>query len=221
MSIAEKLTQIAENQEKVYEAGKEEAWQYVAQLRTTFSGATFPSGYELAISVPGRNNATVNQFISGATGLRKLTITDSPIAEVSSYFAFCQCADLEEIDFSNFVQGGGAVVVTDASYLFYGNTNLRAVYGELDFSAGVNLSSAFSNCQALEEIQIKAGTLNKDATFAPCSKLSDASRQSIVDGLADLTGQTTQTITFHKDVYDKLTEAQRATITAKNWEVKH
>ena len=41
--------------------------------------------------------------------------------------------------------------------------------------------------------------------------------QSIIDGMADLTGATAQTLTFHKDVGAKLTDAQKATITAKNW----
>ncbi len=200
-----------------YEQGKQEAWQYVTRMMSTFNGATFPSGYEMAISVPSRNDATVNQFINGATGLRKLTITNNPMADVKSYFAFSGAHDLEELDLSNFVQGGGAVVVTDASYLFYGDTKLRAIYGELDFSAGVNLSTAFTNCTSLEEVRIKAGTLNKSMTFAPCSKLSNASIQSIVEGLADLTGQTTQTLTLHADVGAKLTDEQKASVTAKNW----
>jgi endonuclease I len=41
--------------------------------------------------------------------------------------------------------------------------------------------------------------------------------QSIVDALKDLTGATAQTLTFHADVGGKLTDAQKATITAKNW----
>jgi hypothetical protein len=35
--------------------------------------------------------------------------------------------------------------------------------------------------------------------------------------LVDLTGATTQTLTFNKDVKAKLTETQIATITNKNW----
>ena len=47
--------------------------------------------------------------------------------------------------------------------------------------------------------------------------LSDETIQSIIDGLADLTEQTTQTITFYATVGAKLTDEQKATITAKNW----
>ena len=41
--------------------------------------------------------------------------------------------------------------------------------------------------------------------------------QSIIDGLKDLTGAESQTLTFHSAVGNKLTDTQKATITAKNW----
>lgn len=203
-----------------YEQGKQEIFGYMGQLSTIFHSTVFPDGYELYMSVPSRSGVVISQMIYGATGLRKLTITDSPLAEIKSYFAFGSCRSIEELDLSNFVQGGGAVVLTDASYLAYGNLKLRAIYGELDFSVCVNLAAPFANCTALEEIRIKAGTLRASISFAQSNVLSDASIQSIIDGLADLTGQTAQEITFHPTVKEKLTPEQKATITAKNWILK-
>ena len=76
--------------------------------------------------------------------------------------------------------------------------------------------SCFANCYALENITFE-GVIGCAISFSSSSKLSDASVQSIIDHLADLTGQTAQTLTFHKTVGDKLTDTQKATITAKNW----
>jgi hypothetical protein len=41
--------------------------------------------------------------------------------------------------------------------------------------------------------------------------------QSIIDHLKDLTGQTPQKLTFHATAGGKLTDVQKAAITAKNW----
>lgn len=180
--------------EKGYEQGYKEAWRYVGQLNNSFANVTFPDGYEMSISVPSRNSANLNQVIYSAKGLRKLTIKDSPIADVKSYFGFGFCTSIEEIDLSNFVQGGGAVVVTDASYLFYGDTKLRVILGELDFSTGVGLSTVFTTCNALEEVRL-GGVLEQngfDIHWSP--KLSKASITSIIEHLSTTTSGLTVTL---------------------------
>lgn len=70
--------------------------------------------------------------------------------------------------------------------------------------------------QGLEEIRFE-GVIGKNLRLQWSGKLSNESVQSIIDHLKDLTGATTQTLTFHKDVGARLTEAQKAVITAKNW----
>jgi hypothetical protein len=64
-----------------------------------------------------------------------------------------------------------------------------------------------------------SGTIGKTISFAQSKKLSDASIQSIIDALADLTGQTALKVSFHSDTILKLTEDQIATISAKNWDI--
>lgn len=71
------------------------------------------------------------------------------------------------------------------------------------------------NC-ALENVTFE-GEIGADISFGESQKLSNASIQNIIDHLADLTGQATQTLTFHKTVGEKLTDTQKATVTAKNW----
>lgn len=73
------------------------------------------------------------------------------------------------------------------------------------------------NSNNIEEIRFVKESIKQSISFDNCANLSDLSRQSIIDGLADLTGQTEQTLTVHKTVGEKLTDEQKATITAKNW----
>lgn len=80
--------------------------------------------------------------------------------------------------------------------------------------------NTFNNCRNLEEINIVCegeGGFATNLSFAQSSKLSAESVQSIIDALVDLTGATAQTLTFHKTVGAKLTQAQKNAISAKNW----
>lgn len=74
--------------------------------------------------------------------------------------------------------------------------------------------NCFSACGKLEEFTIE-GNIGQAFNMAHCNLLTDDSIQSIIDALATVT--TTQTLTLHKDVKAKLTEAQLTQITSKNW----
>lgn len=56
-------------------------------------------------------------------------------------------------------------------------------------------------------------------SFSTAADLDGESAQSIIDHLADLTGKTRQTLTFHNRVGSNLTEEQKAVVTSKNWEL--
>jgi hypothetical protein len=85
----------------------------------------------------------------------------------------------------------------------------------------VNVSrytSAFTGCSKLKNITIAEGSsIDVDFNISATAVLTNTSVQSIIDHLKDLTGATTQKLTFHATVGGKLTDAQKATITAKNW----
>ena len=232
MSIADKLTTIAENQQRVYDAGYEsgftdgqaqggggeDLWQYVTTLNQTFQHMAFPDGYELTLNVPNLSkDRDINNIIERCTGLRKLTIKcGREDIVLRSYFAFGSCQAIEEIDLSQFCNTE-VVRITKSNYMFYSANKLKTIRGVLDFSQVTDNTSIFSGCSHLENIEIAQESLKVTTSFASCSMLTDASIQSIIDGLADLTGQTAQTLTFHSTVGAKLTDAQKAAITAKNW----
>ena len=87
---------------------------------------------------------------------------------------------------------------------------------KLIVSDGKTYNNTFINCTALENIVIE-GVVGTSISFNNSSKLTDASVQSIIDHLKDLTGATAQTLTFHETVGAKLTQTQKDAISAKNW----
>ena len=94
--------------------------------------------------------------------------------------------------------------------------------GELDISSITSepaMRDMFKNCNYLKKVCFVPGCIKFDISFVHCSKLEDSAVQSIIDGLADLTGQTAQTLTLHPTVGARLTAEQKAAIAAKNWSV--
>lgn len=77
-------------------------------------------------------------------------------------------------------------------------------------------TGGFNNADQLQNITFE-GVIGNSISFNHSSLLTDASIQSIIDHLKDLTGETAQTLTFHATVGGKLTAEQKAAITAKNW----
>ena len=103
------------------------------------------------------------------------------------------------------------------SFMFIYNDELESIHSVLDFSKAKNATKPFNGCRSLKNIRFKPNSIFLNAMFADSDKLTDESTQSIIDGLADLTGQASQTLSLHKDVGAMLTDEQKAAITAKNW----
>ena len=107
---------------------------------------------------------------------------------------------------------------TNLRVMFYNCRNLTTI-PQLDTRKNTNFSNTFDHCCTLKNISFVAGCIKKSINFLQSNKLTNESIQSIIDGLADLTGQTAQTITFHTTVKNKLTEEQIASATSKNWNI--
>ena len=128
----------------------------------------------------------------------------------NSMFYYCRnLTTIPQLDVSN---------GTDFNYMFQNCSNLITI-PQLDTSNGRTFNDMFKYCYALENTFFVAGCIKKSISFVHSPLLNDESRQSIFDGLADLTGQTSQTITFHSNVKNKLTEEQIASATSKNWNI--
>ena len=91
--------------------------------------------------------------------------------------------------------------------------------GEMEIPKVTVADNAFAGCTGLERISFVPNCINVSINFASCSKLDDASIQSIIDGLADMTGQTAQTLTFHNTVGLRLTFEHHQALSVKNWNI--
>lgn len=106
---------------------------------------------------------------------------------------------------------------TSMAYFISRWSQLEIVDGiPIDFS-GTTTGIQTLNLAKLVEMRIAPVSIKAKIGFYYSPNLSDETIQSIIDGLADLTGQTAQTITLHADVKSKLTDTQLTTITSKNW----
>lgn len=222
MSIAEKLQAIAENQQAVYDAGYakgqaaggEDILQYATNADYLFNAATFPDGYELTINIPNMTE-NANRLVRYAKGVKKVVLKGNTANNaIGLQYAFQNDSKgmLEIVDATEWGEGG--LKPTYANNCF-ANNKLQSILGEIDMSVVVNVSSMFNSAESLMDVRFKANTIKKSLEFGQSYNLTADSVQSIVDGLADLTGQTTQTLTLHKNI--ALTDDQKATISGKNW----
>ena len=212
MSVADKLTQIAQNMQAVYEAGKAAGggasvpnpFEYAKNLAAMYAEAVFPDGYEPNFT------SSMAMFADSVKGLRKITMNVPTNMEHTAYYFGRNNSCIEEVVFPD------GIVFKSANYMFNSATALRSIYGAMDVSKLTN-DNMWGGCTALEDITFIPGTIGASLTFKHSSLLTDASIQSIIDGLADVTAGDTQQLTLHATVGAKLTEAQKAVITAKNW----
>jgi hypothetical protein len=190
-------------------------------LQYMYRQAEFPAGYELDLTVTDTSALKdLLSFTHAATGLKsvKLSFINKGTA-VSANYSFCGMSTsavdtLEVVDIS-----GMGCTFTSLAGTFMLQKVLRKIIGAIDLTGCVNCGSAFYECRALEEIEFKQGTIPKSIDFRHSPNLTETAIQSIVDGLADITGATAQTLTLHATVKAKLTETQKATILLKNWNI--
>ena len=215
MSIAEKLTTIAENQKRVYDAGftagqaeggsVQDNARYASSIR--FHNTAFPEGYEMLLKLNDPDN--LPQF-RGATGIRKVTIDVHTDKSYDASNFLYNNTTIEELVFPDGIQ---------FSSLGYFATNCKAlkrVVGRVNMT-GITTSSIYNGCSALEEVYFMPNTIGVNFDIKHSALLIDASVQSIIDGLADLSGTEPQTLFLNNAIGAKLTDAQRETIAGKNW----
>ena len=113
-----------------------------------------------------------------------------------------------------YVKGINTSGAIDIRLMFSGSA-IETIEEPMDISQVTkvnNTQNAFA-CDNLTEIRFVSGTIKISIDFSRCAKLSAQSIQSIIDGLATIT--TAQTLTLNSTIV--LTDEQKATITAKGW----
>lgn len=160
MSIAEKLTTIAENEQKVYEAGRTQEWSdFWDDLqrngdRTNYSNA-FGGG--------------LNDTQSGWTDRMFRPKYDIKASQMGGMFGRSTIVNIKQR-----LEDCGVVLIDDASslyYTFYMANTTHIPY--LSKTAKTNIQNAFNGCQKLvsiDGIRVAEGCVYENA-FYNCSKL--------------------------------------------------
>ena len=194
-------------------------WLYYARkLNNTFGGVDFPQNTEFVARFKGATD--YGYMFNNCRNIKSIKmITETPEA-VIDMTAFCSIASngnatLELVDFSEFNKQ-----FSNVYNMFSYQYKLHTILGALDLTNSTNNNFMVRGTNKLENIEFVEGTIHLSISFSYSSLLTDASIQSIIDGLADLTGVDTQTIEFHSTIVAKLTETQLNQIANKNWTSK-
>lgn len=209
---------------KMAGGGSGESWlDYATSISNLFALAVFDVDtldieYGSKITETEIGNCLYSAF-TRQKGLKKIKINTgiiyiNPVNCGNAFETTTSYGQLEKIEIP-FISN---VLINNATRMFYEQRALKEIVGNLNLSGLTGaIVNAFQNCLALEEVRFKQNSIPKSIDIKYSSLLSNASIQSIIDGLMDLTGATAQTLTLHADVKAKLTETQLATITGKNW----
>jgi hypothetical protein len=221
MSIANKLITVAENQQKVYDAG------FVAG-QNSGGGGGYDEGFSAGQQAEYdrfwdayQENGNRTEYVEGFC--RRSWNADTynpkyPITGVNYGF---------QSTFSN-----SSITDTKVDLILRGGNNMRATFNMCTRMVRIpslilevpvtDAASAFHNCLNLEEINVSCvndGCFAVSLSLQHSSKLTPDSVTSVINALKDLTGQTAQKVQFHTDVLSRLTAEQAEAITAKNWTI--
>jgi hypothetical protein len=149
------------------------------------------------------------------TNITSLKLIAPNLTTFQMYYAFNKCKSLKFVDFSQCNEEFKLRDRADSTFAWC--EVLEKIIGTLDFSNVGNVANAFRYCYALQELRVAPLSIKLSLSLSDSPNLSPETIQSIIDGLADLTGETAQTLTLHADVGAKLTDEQKAVIIVKNW----
>lgn len=199
MSIAEKLTQIAENQQKVYDAGKKaqydafwNAYQMNGERRGYefgFSGAgwtdeTFVPKYDIIATGNAHNMFTSSRMVDLSAALKKagVSLNIGAADRVDTMFYYSTLlTNVPKLDVRGVTYIGGL------NNMFASCVKLQTIEKLIlptDRYISAN-SSAFSNCKALKNIVIEGKIGTSGWSFKSCTLLTAGSLTSIINALAE------------------------------------
>lgn len=230
MTVAEKLTQIAENQQAVYDAGFGEGYDdgWLDGFEDgQADGGSYDEGYADGVYEHFRdytrrcNMGTNFLYAFAGSGWRNTkTGTDIMASYVPTENMVFDC----KTNASNMYAYSGVTDTVATIDLSKATNNVSAAFSNATNMVTIRKlivsettpSIGFTGCSKLVNLNVE-GTFGKAVNLSACAKLSNASVQNVIDCLKDLTGSTALKLTLHADVGAVVTQAQKDAITAKNW----
>ena len=192
MSVAEKLQQIADNQPRVYEAGKRDERE---DMWDVFQNGGAEANYRYAFCYTRFTDETFKPKhdikCMEADSSAQCVFYQSPITDTKV---------------------GIYAPSTNATQCFQ-NSSLKTIR-LFHVHESTTFPSTFAGCDDLENIRI-GGTIGQSINFSACTKLTHDSLMSIIEHLGVVTS--TRTCTLGATNLAKLTDAEKAIATEKGW----
>ena len=173
----------------------------------------------------------MSYMFDNCSNLTTLDLSNFNTSSVTSMgFMFYNCQRLKSLDVTNFNTSS----VTRMDRMFSECRSIASLdVSNFDTSAVTDISDMFLRCNSLTSIvgthtleEVKAGTvkamrgLKVSISFSDSPNLERASILALFYGLADLTGNTKQTISLHATAKARLTADDIKIATDKNWDVQ-
>ena len=205
MSLAEKLQTIAENEQRVYDAGYEKgkAEGVIPMYHTSqvnFANTVFPENYELYFRMKNAiNKNAIENLCINTMNIKKITLQIDDGVAISLQNAFRNSTDLEVVDLTRLGRK-----ITSFDWCMLNSSKIKSVYGALDFSECTSATIWLNSATALEDMEFVPNTINISIDFYWCTKLSKASITSAINGLSDTTSNLA--VSFSKFAVNKAFE---------------
>ena len=174
------------------------------------------------------SNVTDMDNIFYDTQLQNLDVSKWDVSGVTNMHSAFRATKIQTLDVSNWDVGG---VTTMNSMLRHCSQLQTLDVSNWDVSNVTDMFNMFSECSQLQTLignrtidDVLANNISalnglKVALLLSYTILDRASLRALINGLADLTGQTTQTLTLGPKLRAKLTEEDIAITTSKNWTI--
>ena len=236
MSIADKLTTIADNQQKVYDTGYEKGnqtgydagketqeqdfWDTYQQngARTNYTGAFAGRGWKDEIFKPKYSiKPTTAKHMFYASSVEKL---NEIMEERGLFLDFNDCTDFENAFASSSIKKLKVIDIRKAksTYTAFAYTGILITIEKLIVSENTKFSYSFLNCINLTNLTIE-GTIGQNGFDVSSSKkLSKDSIISIINALSDTT--TALTVTLSKTAVNNAFETAKGNAdgsTSEEW----
>lgn len=217
MSIEEKLTVIAENEQKVYDAGKEEMnktlWTMFSRNEPyMFRGVDFShvGGFNPPFQLKPKGDVSYMFYFAKNMGV--ITAEELDFSEVTSMnTTFDHTSGISEIELMDLRNA------TNLRYMLNECYSLTKIGKVILKDDGTQDFPGTFNAWSLADITFE-GKIGNNISFSICSRLTYESLISIINALKDYSGTgETRTLTLHATAIEKLSDADIAIIYSRGW----
>lgn len=231
MSIAEKLTIVAENCEKVlrhgYDWGRDDGASLatddlvaaitISGVRTIFSYAFSRTNFDnldvLYFKNPIVPTGAIDRMFYiyyGKTIPNNIDLSQVPTsAGCQALFMNSKLTTIRDV---------GLPAMNNYLNVFAGCANLVTIE-KLRAKKSTIFSQTFNGCSALQNITFE-GEIGQNISFSDCSKLTYKSLMSIINALYNYSGSgITHTLTLHADAKARLSDSEKVIATQKGWTI--